>query len=196
MKRSRITDKDTTTTNNTCSTSAAAVSSSTVFRTFRFSYWILFICVIYIQGCGAIQCFCTSKDCKDPLCESHWCLVGFKSDVELVQTCATETAKALLNCARKLNEWEEVCSCTEDYCNTFSFMRERLRKYDDVRTGNPEIPNELEGLDTSNLEDKDARRGKKNSVNKQLVVLLVVVPLGIGAVTVCLVFLNYHCKMC
>lgn len=120
----------------------------------------------------------------------------FYFQVELVQTCATEQAKHLSRCARKLNEWEEVCSCTEDYCNTFSHMRETLKKYDEVRSSHPNAPNEFDGLDTSNLEDKDARRGKKGSVNKHLIVLLVVVPLGIGAVTVCLVFLNYHCKMC
>jgi hypothetical protein len=75
-------------------------------------------------------------------------------------------------------------------------MRETLKKYEELRNGNPNANSEFEGLDTANLEDKDARRGKKGSVNKHLIVLLVVVPLGIGAVTVCLVFLNYHCKMC
>jgi hypothetical protein len=32
--------------------------------------------------------------------------------------------------------------------------------------------------------------------SNQLIVLLVIVPLAVGASAVCLVFLNYHCKMC
>lgn len=76
-------------------------------------------------------------------------------------------------------------------------MRESLKRYDDFRLAHPDVPSEFINFDTSNLEDKDARRGEeKISPNKHLILLLVVVPLGIGAVTVCLVFLNYHCKMC
>lgn len=37
--------------------------------------------------------------------------------------------------------------------------------------------------------------GTRNYKSNQLIILLVVVPLGVGAAAVCLVFLNYHCKM-
>lgn len=170
------------------------------------------------EAANTVQCFCTARDCKGPLCDGSWCLVGFKDDgkyqdlctkpqeanvplftnaVDLIQSCATDSARPLVKCARKLNEWEEVCSCGTDFCNTFTYMRETLKKYDEFRLAHPNVPSEFDGFDTSNLEDKDARQGEqKTSPNKHLILLLVVVPLGIGAVTVCLVFLNYHCKMC
>lgn len=43
--------------------------------------------------------------------------------VNLVQLCGNETIQSLNKCARHLNEWDEVYSCHEDFCNTFSSLR-------------------------------------------------------------------------
>uniref|UniRef100_A0A915HPQ7 Uncharacterized protein n=1 Tax=Romanomermis culicivorax TaxID=13658 RepID=A0A915HPQ7_ROMCU len=155
--------------------------------------------VILNASTEAVQCFCTSREqpCQEPICEGTYCLVGFKNDVDLVQTCATEAAKILNKCARKLNEWQEVCSCQEDHCNTFSFMRERLKAFDN----DPQARKQVEGADTSNIVDSRAisrsTASRKRNVRKHhMIILLVVIPLGVGALAVFLIFINYHCKMC
>jgi len=155
--------------------------------------WLI-LCSVLSKGIDAVQCFCTNKDkaCPEPICEGNWCLVGFKSDVELVQVCATEGARNLEKCARKLNEWEEVCSCQDDFCNTFSTMRDRLKYYDN----DPQAKNrDFEGFDTNNIIDV-SKSNQRPQKNQHLILLLVVIPLGVGALAVCLIFVNYHCKMC
>ncbi len=127
--------------------------------------------------------------------------------VRLVQNCGTFSAHALKDCRLNWGTWEEVCSCKEDFCNTFSYLRTKvkpLRERKETATFTRVDPNVKEGptfvsgtaLDASGnqrtLSDRKLPHpGQKN----QLVLLLVVIPLGVGAMAVCLVFVNYHCKM-
>lgn len=116
----------------------------------------------------------------------------FLSHVDLVQTCGTDVARSLSKCARKLNEWDEVCSCQEDFCNTFAYLRENIKNFDN----NPQAKKDMQGFDTSRIVDEKVSKSNKPNKNQHLVLLLVIIPLGVGALTVCLIFLNYHCKMC
>lgn len=125
------------------------------------------------------------------VCSVHLQQIVNAFSVDLVQACATDAARSLDKCARKLNEWEEVCSCQEDFCNTFSYMRDRLKRYDN----DPEAKKDVEGFDTSNIIDV-SKSNKRPPKNQHLILLLVVIPLGVGALAVCLIFVNYHCKMC
>lgn len=114
--------------------------------------------------------------------------------VDLVQTCGTDVARSLAKCARKLNDWSEVCSCQDDFCNTFAHMRANLKLFDN----NPQAKQDMQGFDTSRIVDERAslKENKAQNKSQHLVLLLVIIPLGVGALTVCLIFLNYHCKMC
>ncbi|VDP01286.1 unnamed protein product [Soboliphyme baturini] len=107
-------------------------------------------------------------------------------------------ARAVEKCAKNLSAWEEICSCKGDYCNTMHFMKEALKKMHEPKGTDVQVAGGgVTNIDVSDFEDMDAVRGsKKGSKGKQLILLLVVIPLGVGGLAVCLIFINYHCKMC
>uniref|UniRef100_A0A915PNW2 Uncharacterized protein n=1 Tax=Setaria digitata TaxID=48799 RepID=A0A915PNW2_9BILA len=81
-----------------------------------------------------------------------------------------------------------VCACEEDFCNTFAYLRGSIEEEntDSVADSQPPRFNEEE----SSVDSVGRRRGSN------LIILLVIIPLSVGALAVCLIFINYHCKMC
>jgi len=147
--------------------------------------------------------------------------------VDLVQTCASEAGRFLAgNCARNLHGWQEVCTCQGQHCNTFSYLRRRMKEYDDDPAVREQVTLAVQvaaALDPAGVEavtgpdgqplaaqalqpdlvDRDAMtRGKGQPAGwfggrrPNMIMLLVVVPLAVGALAVFLIFINYHCKMC
>ncbi|CAJ0559596.1 unnamed protein product, partial [Mesorhabditis spiculigera] len=82
-----------------------------------------------------------------------------------------------------------MCTCTEDFCNTFAYLRTSL----------DEAPNNRdEAVFTYSDPMHPVHQGEEGVRNQRssLIVLLVIIPLSVGGMAVCLIFLNYHCKMC
>uniref|UniRef100_A0A914ZPB0 Activin types I and II receptor domain-containing protein n=1 Tax=Parascaris univalens TaxID=6257 RepID=A0A914ZPB0_PARUN len=139
---------------------------------------------------STVKCFCDKRNCEDSLiCTGERCLIGFRSDGEqaqLDQLCTTREANNLQKCEQNWNGWQEVCACDDDFCNTFAFLRGSIEQQntlnDDTRV--PILHEEPSG--------PSARRYHGNN----LIILLVIIPLSVGALAVCLIFVNYHCKMC
>ncbi|VDM38840.1 unnamed protein product [Toxocara canis] len=104
----------------------------------------------------------------------------------LDQLCAMREMNSLEKCEQNWNGWQEVCACDDDFCNTFAFLRGSIEQQntvsDDTRV--PILHEEPSGTST--------RRYHGNN----LIILLVIIPLSVGALAVCLIFVNYHCKMC
>uniref|UniRef100_A0A914XN01 Uncharacterized protein n=1 Tax=Plectus sambesii TaxID=2011161 RepID=A0A914XN01_9BILA len=155
---------------------------------------------LYSHAVESVKCFCDKRNCEDSLiCSGKWCLVGFKTDVRLDQLCATDEAEALQNCALEWNGWSEVCACQEDFCNTFAFLRGNIERHQmDVKHGPGTLDNgngafgpTVFDVDQSGGADERPRYQSNN-----LIVLLVIIPLTVGGLAVCLIFVNYHCKMC
>lgn len=121
--------------------------------------------------------------------------------------CATEEAEALQNCALEWNGWSEVCACQEDFCNTFAFLRGNIERHQmDLKQGSATLEGGGGGggggdgggrfgptvHDVDRTSDDNRPRYQSNN----LIVLLVIIPLTVGGLAVCLIFVNYHCKMC
>uniref|UniRef100_A0AC34GSY4 Uncharacterized protein n=1 Tax=Panagrolaimus sp. ES5 TaxID=591445 RepID=A0AC34GSY4_9BILA len=92
-----------------------------------------------------------------------------------------------VNCAEGWNKWTEVCACTENLCNTFAFLRANMdRQNDELLTDDRGRNQKFEG---------GVRNTKSWYHSNNQVVLLIMIPLGVGGFLVCLIFLNFHCKM-
>uniref|UniRef100_A0AC34Q7S1 Uncharacterized protein n=1 Tax=Panagrolaimus sp. JU765 TaxID=591449 RepID=A0AC34Q7S1_9BILA len=139
-----------------------------------------------------IKCFCDKLTCPSSLvCSGEFCLIGIKTDDNpgrLDQMCGWEDdERPPKNCAENWGKWTEVCACTEHLCNTFAFLRSNIDKknqeYLEETQGRMKVEGEING----------------NSLgpwyNSNQIILLLIIPLGVGGFVVCLIFLNFHCKM-
>ncbi|VDK38755.1 unnamed protein product, partial [Gongylonema pulchrum] len=140
-----------------------------------------------------VKCFCDKQNCEDSLiCTGELCLIGFRNEgtqAHLEQLCSsTGDIRDLSKCQQNWNGWQEVCVCEENFCNTFAYLRGSIEEENGHATEVLKSPAFHE--DGSTL-DQTRRRSGSN-----LIVLLVIIPLSIGALAVCLIFINYHCKMC
>uniref|UniRef100_A0A7E4V2N5 Activin_recp domain-containing protein n=1 Tax=Panagrellus redivivus TaxID=6233 RepID=A0A7E4V2N5_PANRE len=140
-----------------------------------------------------VKCFCDKVSCPGSLvCTGRWCLIGVRNtgDPGRYQLCGSEDdERPPTNCAEGWNKWTEVCACTEHLCNTFAFLRMNMdRQQQDLLSGDG--PN-------SRSRKMDGHTKPKNwyNSNNNQIVLLLIIPLCVGGFLVCLIFLNFHCKM-
>ncbi|VBB26597.1 unnamed protein product [Acanthocheilonema viteae] len=94
----------------------------------------------------------------------------------------------LAKCQHNWNGWQEVCACEEDFCNTFAYLRGSIEEENNDNLADSQPPNLIE--EQASVGSVGKRRGSN------LIILLVIIPLSVGALAVCLIFINYHCKMC
>ncbi|CAG9535056.1 unnamed protein product [Cercopithifilaria johnstoni] len=142
---------------------------------------------------STVRCFCDKQNCEDSLiCTGELCLIGFRSDdsqTHMEQLCSnTGDAKVLAKCQHNWNEWQEVCACEEDFCNTFAYLRGSIEEENSDNLADSQRSNLIEEQSSINS------LGRRRSSN--LIILLVIIPLSVGALAVWLIFINYHCKMC
>ncbi|VDM95601.1 unnamed protein product, partial [Thelazia callipaeda] len=152
-----------------------------------------------------VTCFCDKRNCEDSLiCSNEKCLIGFRnedSQTHLEQLCSSASeARDLLKCQHNWNGWQEICACEEDFCNTFAYLRGSIEEEslsndldDDLRRP---LVNEKEKFKRINLQEQSSEDSVRKYHGSNLIVLLVIIPLLVGALAVCLIFINYHCKMC
>ncbi|PAV63921.1 hypothetical protein WR25_03291 [Diploscapter pachys] len=189
---------------------------------------------------GSIKCFCDRESCHDNLwCTGELCYIGLQRDQNgeaprLRQFCDTGDAVLQMRgthpmCEQRLEQWQEICRCTEDFCNTFAYLRSSIDTKMDSESGHglglgladsaidqpviftnpnlvgkpsPNVADERHELHHSHSHDQNNYvhgQGLEPSSRPQpsnLIVLLVIIPLSVGGFAVCLIFLNYHCKMC
>ncbi|EFO17064.2 hypothetical protein LOAG_11440 [Loa loa] len=142
---------------------------------------------------STVRCFCDKQNCEDSLiCTGELCLIGFRtedSQAHMEQLCTNAgDAKDLAKCQHNWNGWQEVCACEEDFCNTFAYLRGSIEEETTNTVGNSQP------LNLNEEESSIGSIGRHHGSN--LVILLVIIPLSVGALAVCLIFINYHCKMC
>lgn len=100
----------------------------------------------------------------------------------------------LQGCGENVHGWLQVCSCNQNNCNTYKYFRTKVDSK--AKPGSRQFdkdPMAVGGYDLP--KDGNSMTGSTFS-NSNLVILLVCVPLGIGALAVVFVFVNYHCKLC
>ncbi|KAL6740296.1 hypothetical protein Aduo_013664 [Ancylostoma duodenale] len=155
------------------------------------------------QETGQVKCFCDRDSCDDNLlCQGDFCFIGLRREdsgdtPKLRQHCGSAGEIPYLNggharCEERIDNWQEICKCEEDFCNTFAYLRSsidsRQDRHDIVQFTKQDVP----------YPPVHARPEVPTTRNQSssLIVLLVIIPLSVGGFAVCLIFLNYHCKMC
>ncbi|CAI5448228.1 unnamed protein product [Caenorhabditis angaria] len=161
----------------------------------------IFWSIQQVQGGSEVKCFCDRLNCEDQmLCQGQYCYIGLEKidddKPRLRQFCGSSDYVPYLNshtnCQGNIEGWQEVCKCSEDFCNTFAFLRSSIDSMVDSK--------DLVAFEK--VERKtEAQTPRSHDVvmraqNSNLIVLLVIIPLSVGGFAVCLIFLNYHCKMC
>ncbi|VDM22784.1 unnamed protein product [Wuchereria bancrofti] len=102
--------------------------------------------------------------------------------------------------------WLHLCACDKPLCNTFSYLRSSAKREDEVPSGDSLIFSRIHSaiLECNICEDfsvdsnpshpePDAPLSTRTSF---LTILLVGVPLAVGATTVVVVAFNYYCHLC
>ncbi|VDN51827.1 unnamed protein product [Dracunculus medinensis] len=164
--------------------------------------YLLLICWLVVKlssklqfSDGSIKCFCDKTNCEDSLiCTGDICLIGFRnegSDSRIDQLCGTDDAKELQKCEQNWKGWQEICACSENFCNTFTYLRSAIDQQNARKD---------HSLQKTSFE-VDAGRNPVSIYpqvyhSNNLIILLVIIPLSVGSLAVCLIFINYHCKMC
>jgi len=168
----------------------------------RWSTNVTFATVLLFIHVGAladeIKCFCDRLSCPGSLmCTGKWCLIGISTDENLGgngrldQICGWDEADRPMDCAKNWDRWTEVCACDEPLCNTFAHLRSNLDR-------NPQEDMSLYASADNKKQLNGAgpqQRSRGWSQGGNLIILLVILPLIVGGLAVCLVFINYHCKM-
>ncbi|CAD6191296.1 unnamed protein product [Caenorhabditis auriculariae] len=185
------------------SSSGAPRRASRMLR--ELSTWVFIAVFLLFDVCKAtrtVKCFCDRESCDDNLlCQGEFCFIGlYRSDdvdvPRLRQHCGSADDLSFLgaheNCIERVDQWQEVCKCADDFCNTFAFLRSSIDTRPDSRDvvqftkqDGPYPP----------VQDRPEWSGTRQQ-SSSLIVLLVIIPLSVGGFAVCLIFLNYHCKMC
>jgi len=159
-----------------------------------------FLLSFLVSFTGSIRCYCTDEHCvPHGICESAFCLVGLlRSNNKVVRTCGNDR----VGCQSNVDKWSELCSCEESFCNTFSYLRASISEKKAEKSMRNEYGDEdqrvfqrVEGSqDISGYTTNDEDRITKKST--LLTLLLVIVPLSVGAATVMVVAFNYYCHLC
>ncbi|VDO38625.1 unnamed protein product [Onchocerca flexuosa] len=105
--------------------------------------------------------------------------------------------------------WLDLCACDKSLCNTFSYLRSNAKREEEVPSGDSLIFSRIHRNSTAILEsnicayfsvdsnpshpEPDAPLSTRTSF---LTILLVGVPLAVGAATVVVVAFNYYCHLC
>ncbi|VDN01982.1 unnamed protein product [Thelazia callipaeda] len=156
----------------------------------------------------AVKCYCTDDHCVPyGVCESTICLVGIlKSSNSVIRTCGSE----MTGCRRNVGRWLDLCACDKPLCNTFSYLRSNSKREDEISDGDSLIfslaDNTFDCFGLKNIireyysvdsnpshPEPDAPLSTRTSF---LTILLVGVPLAVGAATVIVVAFNYYCHLC
>uniref|UniRef100_A0A915DFE2 Uncharacterized protein n=1 Tax=Ditylenchus dipsaci TaxID=166011 RepID=A0A915DFE2_9BILA len=167
---------------------------------------ILLVCFPTFKWCWAIQQLLLPT--VQPTTSGKWCLIGVRNEDgngRLDQICGWDDAERPVDCAQSWSKWSEVCACEEDLCNTFAYLRGNMDtrslggRSSDAQDEPEDIYREKEEplsfFDSPYPLDKRRQSNRGWYQGNNLVVLLVIIPLCVGGFVVCLVFLNYHCKM-
>ncbi|KAE9415903.1 hypothetical protein Angca_000404, partial [Angiostrongylus cantonensis] len=152
---------------------------------------------------GQVKCFCDRDSCDDNLlCQGDFCFIGLRredgSDTpKLRQHCGSTGDVPYfdggqIRCEERVDNWQELCKCEEDFCNTFAYLRSSIDSQQDRRDV---IQFTKQDAPYSPAREKPEAPVSRNQ-SSSLIVLLVIIPLSVGGFAVCLIFLNYHCKMC
>ncbi|CAI2351554.1 unnamed protein product [Caenorhabditis sp. 36 PRJEB53466] len=171
---------------------------------------LLWICLLFaalaisvsLADSNQVKCFCDRESCDDNLlCQGDFCFIGLhRSDggevPRLRQHCGTADELPFLNahisCDERQDNWQEVCRCSEDFCNTFAFLRSSIDSRPDPKDSVQFVKQDVHYQQDQSRPTEHVYRQQ----NSSLIVLLVIIPLSVGGFAVCLIFLNYHCKMC
>nr|CAD2160088.1 unnamed protein product [Meloidogyne enterolobii] len=142
------------------------------------------------------------------VCESNVCLVGLlRANNAVIRTCGSQS----LGCQRNVDRWSHLCSCDENFCNTFLFLN-------NTNIDGPRNRLSLENPSSKHSDSSDQRifervdqpsSGEFATFDHQLdnepmpiknsnllTLLLVIVPLSVGAAAVVVVAINYYCHLC
>uniref|UniRef100_A0A0N5A0F7 Activin_recp domain-containing protein n=1 Tax=Parastrongyloides trichosuri TaxID=131310 RepID=A0A0N5A0F7_PARTI len=159
-----------------------------------------------------IKCYCTDESCSPyGACEANLCLVGItKNTNSVIRTCANDV-RMPLGCRQQVDgKWTDLCACDQHFCNTFSYLRTQSRRdagnsesfqdisskvKQDISTDDTLIFQRVDtpDYDFPGLPNPNAPLSTKTSL---LTLLLVVVPLSVGAAAVIVVAFNYYCHLC
>ncbi|VDD88248.1 unnamed protein product [Enterobius vermicularis] len=101
----------------------------------------------------------------------------------LTQRCVGNDFQLVDSCGRNIDEWSEVCACEGDRCNTYASFRSMIDHFNEISAD-------------VHRNYRDTVREIRRSQSSTLIILLVILPLSVGGLAVCLIFVNYHCKMC
>ncbi|CAI4227994.1 unnamed protein product [Auanema sp. JU1783] len=137
------------------------------------------------------------------LCQGEFCFIGLRRDENgdsprLRQHCGSTSEIPFLGgshsrCEERIDSWQEVCKCEEDFCNTFAYLRSSIdSRQDHLKDHVTFAKQDIPYSSSHNNRPESVPRNQ----NSSLIVLLVIIPLSVGGFAVCLIFLNYHCKMC
>uniref|UniRef100_A0A0K0F2C5 Activin types I and II receptor domain-containing protein n=1 Tax=Strongyloides venezuelensis TaxID=75913 RepID=A0A0K0F2C5_STRVS len=172
----------------------------------------LFIFLINFNIVNGIKCYCTDESCSPyGACEASLCLVGItKNTNSVIRTCANDV-RMPLGCRQQVDgKWSDLCACDQHFCNTFSYLRTQSRRdtgVNDIFSETPQKSNHdissddalvFQRVDTPDYDfpgipNPNAPLSTKTSL---LTLLLVVVPLSVGAAAVIVVAFNYYCHLC
>nr|CAD2160947.1 unnamed protein product [Meloidogyne enterolobii] len=163
-----------------------------------------------LNNVEAIRCYCTDEHCVPyGVCESNVCLVGLlRANNAVIRTCGSQS----LGCQRNVDRWSHLCSCDENFCNTFLFLKAN------TNIDGPRNRLSLENPSNKQSDSSDQRifervdqpsSGEFATFDHQLdnepmpiknsnllTLLLVIVPLSVGAAAVVVVAINYYCHLC
>lgn len=163
-----------------------------------------------LNNVEAIRCYCTDEHCVPyGVCESNVCLVGLlRANNAVIRTCGSQS----LGCQRNVDRWSHLCSCDENFCNTFLFLKAN------TNIDGPRNRLSLENPSSKHSDSSDQRifervdqpsSGEFATFDHQLdnepmpiknsnllTLLLVIVPLSVGAAAVVVVAINYYCHLC
>uniref|UniRef100_A0A5S6QX42 GDNF/GAS1 domain-containing protein n=1 Tax=Trichuris muris TaxID=70415 RepID=A0A5S6QX42_TRIMR len=143
-----------------------------------------------------LQCFCKQQECDRSKCRISWSLLTEKITGK-AESCSQDMPRLLSGCLVNTSLWDEVCECSSKDCeHMLYYMRRFLDKYEVVcerEASKRYDPVFTSHWDHPSYDDLEVDTGPK--ANKHLI-LLVVIPLSVGALAVVMICLNYHCKMC
>ncbi|CAD6195434.1 unnamed protein product [Caenorhabditis auriculariae] len=165
----------------------------------------------------AIKCYCTDDKCIPyGSCDGDVCMVGIlRESNQVIRTCGTSQ----LGCHRnEEDKWTDLCACDQPFCNTFAYLRSHTRRRSSSYEWSAETSSSQRDRDVpaapppASLGEHDAplvfhRMDRPDdqtgpppapisTKTSLLTLLLVVVPLTVGAATVLVVAFNYYCHLC
>lgn len=137
---------------------------------------------------GKISCICDQNSCQDSYtCEGDRCAAGYlgtsRSKPLFTQRCVSNDFQLIDTCGRNIDDWTEVCACEGNRCNTYAAFGTMIQQFNAISAG-------------VHKNYGDTVREIRRNQSSTLIILLVILPLSVGGLAVCLIFVNYHCKMC